>query len=280
MLHPVDQPCAVEGCEEKISPLAFGRTTLCGPHQVALREIKEKYPDFEELPQEDQKFIIRHLDGCNGIELAKHLKRSLTTIYLHLQKGGIKARKINRSWNIPALEIVRLIRIERFFITIRQAIKYIKDNAEDNNVSIDRGTLAKYVKMGWLGETAYNLGRDLMIRRILLPRLIDIHSLLKEQSRQTFHKPRYYLDDSEVTIPELKEITKISNFPWYSWIKKGLLKARKVKWFYAIKREDLRNFIEQVRSNDEIKIRRKTRQKLLSLDISTINFPKAPFATE
>ncbi len=269
-----DRLCLVDGCPTELSSDADEERLpipICGHHQVQLNKLKEKYPDFDELPEKDRKFVIRKLiKGCNAKELALQLGKWPGLIYSHIRQGNIKTSKDNK---IPISEIVRLLILERLYITVRQIFK---DSGYNKN------TLLFYARQGWLGPTAYgcksgNSKEALMIQEALLPYLPRLYTLIKQKRCLKPQDTEKYRTKNERTIAELQELLKLSYRLIYSWIRSGELKARLAKnWFYVVKIEDLRDFVERIRNNVvQISMREKTRQKLLALD-----FSQPPFTTK
>jgi len=250
----LSRQCQRPGCPTPIAEFVDPEVLYCGYCQYDLirgiPDLVSSYLDGRSLPDKDIRFLFNHLkvetkeEFCPAREFSLYLGFHKAYFSKTLQKDWLSGKKVKRSdprcpkrriiWMIPFEETVRILDIERNWITVYQAAK----------LGVKHQTLLHYVHLDYFGPTHQHYTGALMISRSFLPQFKERYAAIVKERRKL--KSRRYWQKDRLTPEIIGSVLGVSGGSVSTWIRKGWLPAKRFGHWWLIKRPDFREFLERL----------------------------------
>lgn len=271
--------CFVVGCKHEVREEIHGHS-FCFIHAETVKFIlslneefffppkkekgKKQKPNLV-LPQDDQDFILSHLDGCYVEELQKQLGRiTENSITRNLQKGNFKGVKvqgpINKKWHISCSEIIRIIDSYRNWRSICSVAKKLNEPMY---------TLLVYARKGLFGPIRKDAtGRSCCILAQTANNISKMKRIIKKQRETRKNRQRSHLKKKMqgklICAQDLAIYLGITNESVLYWMNRGYLEYKKNKRWRLITPQNLTDFIAKIKAG-KTKLKNETKIKILGL---------------
>lgn len=278
------QKCFVIGCKHEVREEIHDHP-FCFIHSELAKNIinmnKEFFFTQEKngqlnlvLPQNDQNFVLSHLDGCNATELSQQVGISINAITTKILNNKISAQKQKGKrtyyWCLIPSVIIRVLDSYRNWITVNSVAKQI---------NVPSGTLFMYAEQGKLGPIKFNVNGKLCINIKFAAETSKIKSIVRKNQKKGMRNKKIKSGETirqgQICAIDLANFLGLRLISILRWIEHGWLNTRRNKRTFIITPEDIFDLQRTIR-NKKTKIKSINQERILALSRSEIYklFPK------